>query len=118
MPLEQETILMKIDYQTLFNKAQVDYSHLEEIVDRAFFIRMNRARYDKVAAIAKVPWYVVGAIHSLECNCNFECHLHNGDPLTARTVHVPKGRPIAGNPPFTWEESAVDALGDIPQGLP
>ena len=39
-----------------------------------------------------------------------KCHLHNGDPLTARTVHVPKGRPENGSPPFTWEESAADAL--------
>jgi hypothetical protein len=30
--------------------------------------------------------------------------------LTARTKHVPEGRPKQGNPPFTWEESAVDAL--------
>jgi hypothetical protein len=30
--------------------------------------------------------------------------------LTARTVQVPAGRPIAGNPPFTWEESTEDAL--------
>ena len=27
-----------------------------------------------------------------------------------RTVHVPAGRPRSGNSPFTWEESAVDAL--------
>ena len=50
-------------------------------------------------------------------------HLHNGDPLTARTTHVPAGRPVAnprGEPeagprrsapnPYTWEESAADAL--------
>jgi lysozyme family protein len=36
--------------------------------------------------------------------------LHNGDPLTQRTVQVPSGRPKEGNPPFTWEISATDAL--------
>jgi len=41
---------------------------------------------------------------------NFECHLHNGDPLTGRTVRVPVGRPILGSPPFSWEDSAEDAL--------
>jgi lysozyme family protein len=41
---------------------------------------------------------------------NFNRHLHNGDPLTSRTVHVPAGRPKSGTPPFTWEQSAVDAL--------
>src|SRR5258708_31039884 len=41
---------------------------------------------------------------------SFNRHLHNGDPLTARTVQVPAGRPPDGQPPFTWEQSAVDAL--------
>jgi lysozyme family protein len=41
---------------------------------------------------------------------NFKTHLHNGDPLTARTVHVPAGRPPTSTPPFTWEASAQDAL--------
>jgi len=47
----------------------------------------------------------------MESSFNFGTHLHNGDPLTARTTHVPAGRPSTGNPPFSWEESAVDALG-------
>ena len=34
-----------------------------------------------------------------------------GRPLdNARTVNVPAGRPIKGRPPFTWSESAEDAL--------
>jgi hypothetical protein len=46
----------------------------------------------------------------MESSLNFNTHLHNGDPLTQRTTHVPVGRPAEGNPPFTWEESAVDSL--------
>jgi hypothetical protein len=46
----------------------------------------------------------------MESSLDFRKHLHNGDPLTARTVHVPAGRPPDGEPPFTWEESAGDAL--------
>ena len=47
----------------------------------------------------------------MESSCNFHEHLHNGDPLTARTVQVPSaGRPKHGNPPFTFEQSAADAL--------
>lgn len=41
---------------------------------------------------------------------NFNSHLYNGDPLTGRTVHVPAGYPINGEPPFTWEFAAADAL--------
>ena len=44
-----------------------------------------------------------------EASLSFTGHLHNGDPLDGPTVHVPKGRP-SGPGPFTWEESAVDAL--------
>ena len=57
-----------------------------------------------------MPWYFIGIIHSLECSCNFRQHLHNGDPLTARTVHEPKGHPEFGVPPFLWEDSAKDSL--------
>ena len=53
---------------------------------------------------------MVGIIHSLEAGGDFTRHLHNGDPLTARTTHVPAGRPKTGKPPFTWEQSAIDAL--------
>lgn len=69
-----------------------------------------RARYEAVEKATDVPWRVIGAIHAMECGLSFKQHLHNGDPLTARTHQVPAGRPVAGKPPFTWEESAIDAL--------
>lgn len=75
-------------------------------------IRLNRALYVEIARRVGggVPWMVIGAIHQRESNGDLKAHLHNGDPLTARTVHVPKGRPKNGQPPFTFLESAVDAL--------
>ena len=69
-----------------------------------------RARYASVSAQTGVPWWVIGLIHMMEAGQSFRCHLHNGDPLTARTVQVPAGRPKTGQPPFIWEESAADAL--------
>jgi lysozyme family protein len=70
----------------------------------------SEGRYRAVAAASGMPWQVVAVVHSLEGGGRFDRHLHNGDPLAARTVHVPAGRPVAGSPPFTWEESAADAL--------
>lgn len=70
----------------------------------------NRPRYEKVAEALKMPWYVVAVIHNMEAGGDFKRHLHNGDPLSARTTHVPAGRPKTGKPPFTWEASAIDAL--------
>ena len=87
-----------------------------EITDSARFIRAvkairaNQAHYDAVAEFSRIPWQIVAVLHTREADGNFNCHLHNGDPLTARTIHVPKGYPLVGEPPFTWEESARDAL--------
>ena len=59
----------------------------------------------------RIPWYFIACVHYRECSFSFKEHLHNGDPLTAYTTHVPANRPQVGHPPpFTFEESAVDAL--------
>jgi lysozyme family protein len=42
------------------------------------------------------------------CGFNFEGHLHNGDPIDAKTVRVPKDRPPFDN--WDWASSARDAL--------
>lgn len=73
-------------------------------------ILAGKEQYKKVELALGVPWLVVGIIHERESSCNFKTHLHNGDPLTARTKHVPAGRPLTGNPPFGWITSAIDAL--------
>jgi lysozyme family protein len=73
-------------------------------------ILKNKDRYLKVQENLNIPWYTVAVIHNMESSLNFNSHLHNGDPLTAKTVHVPKGRPLNGKPPFTWEQSVCDAL--------
>lgn len=70
----------------------------------------KKDRYKVIEQETGVPWYVVGCIHAMESGCRWNCHLHNGDPLTARTKLVPRGRPLTGKPPFTWEESAIDAI--------
>lgn len=60
---------------------------------------------------SSIPWYFIACVHYLECSFSFKKHLHNGDPLTGYTVQVPAHRPKVGHgPPFTFEESAVDAL--------
>ena len=69
-----------------------------------------QTRYQAVSYSSGVPWQVIGALHQRESSGSFHQHLHNGDSLTARTVHIPKGRPAVGGPPFSWEDSAHDAL--------
>lgn len=107
MPLTRE---MRDDYAGKFASCTVQ-PEFTGSVDRAITnIEKGRKRYESVAQKTNVPWFVIGVIHNLECSGNFDCHLHNGDPLRRRTVNVPAGRPAIGKPPFTWETSAVDAL--------
>jgi len=70
----------------------------------------NRAQYDKVAVEVCAPWYFIGIIHAMEASFDFRAHLHNGDTLKAKTVQVPKGRPLVWNPPTDWVSSANDAI--------
>jgi lysozyme family protein len=71
----------------------------------------NQSSYRDVGLrVNRMPWAMVGLIHAMECGFNFACHLHNGDPLTDHTKHVPAGQPKNGTPPFSWGSSAIDAL--------
>ena len=79
---------------------------ISETLDR---ITAHSNQYIGAEEICGVPWWFIAVIHQLESSGDFTKHLHNGDPLTARTVNVPEGRPL-GEPPFTWEESASDAM--------
>ena len=103
---------LRDEYEALFASARVRPEHVREVTATAHRVMLpaNLARYRAVEAATGVPAWVVGIIHSMEAGGNFSSHLHNGDPLTERTVQVPAGRPTAGVPPFTWEASAIDAL--------
>lgn len=101
---------LKKEYQQLFDSCQIHPQNIPAVDANIAKITPNQARYQAVGEPLKIPWYFVAIIHCMESSLKFDRHLHNGDPLTARTVHVPKNRPIAGNPPFTWEQSATDAL--------
>jgi lysozyme family protein len=98
------------EYAHLFDTCLIRPSHLQAVARQTKRVVDNRAIYEQTSGQSNVPWWFIGAIHSLESSLNFERHPHNGDPLTARTVRVPKGRPDAGDPPFTFAQSAADWL--------
>lgn len=101
---------MTSEYEALWETMQVRPEWAGRIDAAARLILRNKPRYVEIESSSGVPWYVVGLIHALEAGGDFSCHLHNGDPLTARTVNVPRGLPRSGGPPFRFEASAVDAL--------
>ena len=101
---------LKSEYIQLFQSCQTQPLKRVASLATAGAILLRKSRYLEVSRQTSVPWFFIGVIHQMEASGNFKTHLHNGDFLTSRTVHVPKGRPVSGKPPFTWEESAVDAL--------
>ncbi|HLO47923.1 MAG TPA: hypothetical protein VK211_05830, partial [Kamptonema sp.] len=104
------TDALELEYVKLWQQCQINPSAVNDVKFYADKIQQHQAIYESVSDITGVPWYVIAVIHGLESTFNFKTHLHNGDPLTARTVGEPAGRPEQGNPPFTWNESAIDAL--------
>lgn len=104
---KDSTQLLQLDRWKLATIKPERQASVDSIVQ---WMLANRARYEGVANKSGVPWYVIAGLHNMESSGNFKCHLHEGSSLSDRTRYVPKGRPRTGNPPFTWEESALDAL--------
>lgn len=104
------TPALRDEYQTLFDTLQINEEKQKDVETLVNRIAAQKDRYSAVGDPLGVPWFVIGVIHCLEASLNFNKHLHNGDPLTARTKNVPAGLPKTGEPPFEWEFSAKDAL--------
>jgi lysozyme family protein len=103
---------LKPEYTRLFQTCQIREAHRAEInwAMGKLVDQKNQVRWLPAAQEVCLPWYFVGLTHYMECGLDFHAHLHNGDPLTERTVQVPENRPKVWNPPSDWTSSAVDSL--------
>jgi lysozyme family protein len=101
---------LRAGYKQLWDTMTVRAEWTSEIERAAQGVLRSKAEYRTVEAMTGVPWFVVGLIHSMESGGDFKTHLHNGDPLSARTCNIPAGRPSTGSPPFIWSETAADAV--------
>ncbi|MBL7730784.1 MAG: hypothetical protein JNM88_06365 [Chitinophagaceae bacterium] len=116
---------MATSYADMYKTVQIKADKKAEVNLICKRIKAGQTRYESVAKTLAngIPWWFIGITHFMEAGGKkdpFLFHLHCGDPLTARTVHVPAGRPKANpgggpNPPsktnpYSWEESALDAL--------
>ena len=73
----------------------------------------NKQVYLDIQQATGVPWYFTATLHMRESGCSYARHMHNGDPLAAKTYHEPPGYPKA--PPangkfYTFLESAIDSF--------
>ena len=103
---------LRDDYTQLFDTCTISDAHRAQVT---WYVNKLTdpdydEKYDTVEDVICIPWYFVGIIHAMEASFNFDAHLHNGDPLDHKTVHVPAGRPPVWLPPSDWPSSAEDAL--------
>lgn len=103
---------LKDSYTELWNTCTINSDKLNEVNSVVSKINKNIEMYKEISEKTGVPLNVIGVIHYMECGLKI-CHLHNGDPLSSKTIHVPSGRPTF--PPkngisYTFVESAIDAL--------
>ena len=110
------TDALRSEYRALFDSCTINGNRQAAVETLVGKLAANRPRYDAVGKPLGIPWHFIAVIHNMESSQSFKGHLHNGDPLSARTKQVPAGRPKTGTPPFTWEQSAADAL--TMHGLP
>lgn len=72
----------------------------------------NAARYEAIQndRINGIPSVIIFGIHGRESDWDFSTNLANGDSLQHRTINVPVGRIPGINPPYSFEQAAIDAL--------
>lgn len=105
-----DPVLLRDDYLELWDSCRIEPPRAGEVAWYRARLLRGRPRYEEVAAATGAPWWFIGIVHALEASFNFDGHLHNGDPLSARTKQVPRGRPSRWNPPTDWSSSAIDAI--------
>ena len=98
------------EYRRLFDTCIIQDKYRSAVSKSVEILKKNRARYEKVGQPLGILWYFIGVCHAMEAGFNFRTHLHNGDPLTGRTIQVPRNRPAVWSPPNDWETSAADAM--------
>jgi lysozyme family protein len=101
---------LRHEYRALWESCVIDPTKAGDVAFHRRKLREGRTHYEQVAARTRTPWWFIGIVHALEASFNFQGHLHNGDPLSARTVQVPRERPPQWNPPNDWASSAIDAI--------
>jgi len=75
----------------------------------------NEWRYQQIANMrpGTVPPQVLFCLHMRESDCNFKCSPAQGDSLQHRSIHVPKGRIPDKEPPYTFEQAAIDSYFNV-----
>lgn len=87
-------------------KISADKGNAFKVVADRLSSPVAKSRYITVSARTGVPWEFIAVTHQRESSQNWNTQLAQGDPLSRKSTHVPKGR----GPFQSWEEGAYDAL--------
>lgn len=101
---------LRDEYASLFDVCRLRPEFAANVEFYVSRLIKHKPTYELVGSNMGIPWVFIGIVHGMECGFNFTTHLHNGDPLSGPTTHVPKGRPEPVQRSFSWLESARDAL--------
>jgi lysozyme family protein/peptidoglycan hydrolase-like protein with peptidoglycan-binding domain len=107
---------LRAEYAALWQRMQIRPERTAEVNSIANRLIALKPRYQQVAAVTRVPWGIIAALHYREASNDFNGVLHNGERIigTGRLTRlVPPNR----GPFATWEESAIDALTMPPHKL-
>ena len=97
----------KPNFIHLWKICKLDEDKLKEVERIGNKIMSHKSRYEVIQKATGVPWMLIGSLHQMESDLDFNTCLHNGDKLPGPTINVPAGR----GPFKDWEEAAIDALG-------
>ncbi|CAN5326868.1 hypothetical protein BH09VER1_BH09VER1_48960 [soil metagenome] len=102
----------QVDQATRWKSAQLRSIDLLRLDKAVALYQRTQIRYQAIEALRPqgVPAPIVFTFHGRESSWDFGAHLHEGSPLTHRTRDIPRGRPLHPDPPYTFEQSAEDAL--------
>lgn len=115
------TPALRGEYEHLFDSCRIRPERGDEVETIVRQLLSNQSRYETVADALGIPWSFIAVIHNMESSQSFHKHLHNGDPLTMRTVQEPPGgrrtavRPLPGSRARPMHCSS-SALVPVPTG--
>lgn len=93
-------------YQTLWDSCVIDADRHGDVHKVCSKIVANQKIYEQIEAATRLPWFLVAALHNMECSLDFNRGLFNGEPWHRPTKLVP-----AGLGPFkSFQDCAIEAL--------
>ena len=99
-------MIMRSDYKDNFLPGQLasDVGYYEHK------LKQGADRYKLASAkLTGIPWQIIGVLHGLEAQFDFDCQIFNGQPWNKETTIVPKGK----GPWGSWENSTIAALKNV-----